>query len=141
VSDNLIICHMSDEPLPISVEDFIDHGRQHWGEALLRLSRHDAPHPSRAALTIGLPGEPSYLIDYLDDGAIHCDGSDYQWPPVVAWVASLLPAGTPRVVAFDTYTTMHVDVFPGMSEEQFVAGVVDHTAPDWSDDDPRWQWE
>lgn len=137
-----MICHMTGDPLPISIEGFIDQGRQRWGDALVRVSTSpNGPGPVRAALRIELPGEPGYLIDYFDNGAIQCEGSDYQWPPVVAWVASLLPSGTPRVVAFDTYTTMHVDVFPGMSEEQFVAGVVDHTAPDWSDDDPRWQWE
>ncbi|HEY0216755.1 MAG TPA: hypothetical protein VGC57_10225, partial [Cellulomonas sp.] len=76
-------------------------------------------------------------IDYWRDRtAITTDGTIPQRAEVAAWVRSLLPADAPRLIAFDTGWFSHVELVHGITAEDFLANVVDHSVPGWNEGDP-----
>jgi hypothetical protein len=51
----------------------------------------------------------------------------------------LIPDDFPRVIVADGDFSCHVELVPGITEEQFRASVVDHSVPGWNDGDPDLQ--
>jgi hypothetical protein len=86
---------------------------------------------------VSRPGEPGFLVELTSDlTTVRSDGTAHQDAEVAAWVRSLVPAPSVRLIGFDPSWTWHVELVPGASAEQVLGGRVDHSAPGWADGDP-----
>lgn len=130
---SIIITTPSSATFPFDADALDAAARLRWGTAA-RTSRG----PKMATtIHIKVDGHPGFRID-LHPGrdAISCDGGDQQQVEVAVWIRSLIPDDFPRVIAADEGWSCHVELVPGITEEQFRASVVDHSVPGWNADDP-----
>ena len=68
--------------------------------------------------------------------SINLDGPQEQNLATAAWLRSLMPVETPRVIAFDGAWTMHVELTHGCTAESLRGNCVDHSVPGWDARDP-----
>jgi hypothetical protein len=133
VTNHLLIAAPSSIALPMSAEELDAAALRRWGAAV-RI--YDEPGLA-TNIKIDVPGQSFFQIDYMDDlRSVHCDGTEQQQIEVALWVRSLLPDDFPRVLACDQAWTFHVDLVPGMTEDEFWAAIVDHSVDGWDAADP-----
>lgn len=129
----LIITAMQERALPLDADGLNAAARSRWGQAA-RVTPDDSWATN---IHIDEPGRPVYQFGLHRQGdAIYCDGDPDQKVEVAIWVRSLIPDDFPRVIAFEMDWSWHVDLVPGMTEEQFRPAMVDHSVPGWDADDP-----
>jgi hypothetical protein len=138
MGSGIIIAAVPLGPLPLAVADLVRAAAERWGE---HADVKENPLESLDAnIWLEIPGQTFFQIDYTKDhSAIHCDGTDEQNIEVALWVRSLIPDDFPRVIVADGDFSCHVELVPGITEEQFRASVVDHSVPGWNDGDPDLQ--
>lgn len=84
------------------------------------------------AVDVTPAGQPGFVVSLNSDfTSVHCDGTPEQAAAVAAAVAQVA-SGTSRLIAFDQSWGWHVDLHPGITPEQVLAGRVVHDEH-WSD--------
>jgi hypothetical protein len=88
----------------------------------------DEQSPVDVTAQIDRSGEPWFQIRHFrDGGGVSTDGTPDQAIEVMLWVRSVIPHESgKRVWAFDSMYNGHVELVPGMSEDDIKAGWVDH---------------
>lgn len=135
----VIIARPDQGELPIDLEKLVECAREQWGSAVG--VRHDPPGlHSVLTLDIDPPGEPFFHIDVMPDSkSINLDGTPEQNLAVAAWLRSLMPAQTPRIIVFDEAWTSHSELDFGGTAESLRTRAVDHSVPGWDTNDPDLQ--
>lgn len=133
--DALLITSPSGAPLPLTVGEFAAAFGAEWGE---RSWQAEATEEAAATFSVEPVGETAYSVSLARDGkSIWTNGLPEQNIRTAVWLRSLLREPAPRIIAFNSSWTWHVDLVPGITEAQFRASVVDHSVPGWDDDDPE----
>ncbi|VTR76639.1 hypothetical protein CHMI_01401 [Cellulomonas hominis] len=133
--NDLLIASPSGGALPISPEGLLNALHARW-PGHVRVS----DPTSGVALTawVDPAGESPFSISLNDAGTtMWVDGTPEQNRATAVWIRSLLPEPAPRVIAFDSGWTWHVDLVPGITGKTFDAAAVDHSLPGWDERDPE----
>jgi hypothetical protein len=132
--NDLVIASPSGGALPLSPEGLLDALAARW-PGRVRVSDPSAGVTLTAWIE---PEDGSPFSVSLNEArtTVWSDGTPAQNRETAVWVRSLLPESAPRVIAFDSGWTWHVDLVPGITGEAFAASVVDHSVPGWDEGDP-----
>lgn len=131
--NDLLIASPGGEALPLSPEDLLQALKTRW-PGRVRVSEPTTD----VALTAWVdPADESPFSVSLNEArtTVWSDGTPEQNRDTAVWIRSVLPEPAPRVIAFDSGWTWHVELVAGMTREAFDAALVDHSVPGWSEGD------
>jgi hypothetical protein len=99
-----------------------------FGAAAVLVERHETDSAIDVVAQVNRPGEPEFQIfHFRDGGAISTDGTAERAVEVMQWVRSLFPANPgAQIWAVDEMYNGHVELIPGMTNEQIESGWIDH---------------
>lgn len=83
-------------------------------------------------------GETGFHIDIYAE-TIGLDGTSEQNVRLAAWLRSLMPEDSPRLVVADGGVNVHAELPHGVTPEQVATSMVDHSVEGWDADDPQWR--
>lgn len=127
--DDLLIASPSGVPLPVTPERLLAAIEDRWPGR----THISTPSPN-VALTVWIEPEDDSAFSIslnADSTSIWSDGTPEQNVDTAVWIRSLLPDG-PRIVAFNSDWTWHVELVPGMTRETYATSVIDHSVPGWN---------
>lgn len=82
--------------------------------------------------------ETGFHIDIYDQ-TIGLDGTSEQNVRLAAWLRSLMPKESPRLVVADGGVNVHAELPHGVTPEQIATSMVDHSVEGWDVNDPQWR--
>ena len=133
----VIVASPSGAVLDVAAGDLMTLASAHWGAHAVTSHASELPNTA-VTIRVTPDDEPGFQIDLSADGrSVSADGTPQQNVEVAYLVNRALPAGRPRVIAFDQGWTVHVDLTADMTIDEVRSQLVDHTAPGWNDDDPE----
>lgn len=130
MSDGLIVTRVGNEPL-VDVHTLAG-ALQSVFPGDWRTWDGEGAWPMSWSIDICPPGQSGFLVSLGGDRTgVHCDGTDEQCAVVAAAVAQVA-SGTSRLIGCGGDWAWHVDLYPGITPEQVLAGKVVHDEH-WSD--------
>ncbi len=120
--------------LPITPEALVGACQDHWPNQTKAVS------PDAVSLTsieIHPDNDHMFGIRLFTGGQVlGLDGRPEQNVMVAAWLRSLMPADSQRIVVAQEGLGCHADLPFGVTPEQIASTMIDHTVLGWNDGDP-----
>ena len=125
---NMIIVSPDPVGFKLDLDVFQEASRAKFGQHATLVRTKNADSPVDVTTQVDRPGEPSFQIFHYRGGdMISTDGTGDRVLEVALWVRSLLPDDLGmRIWLVDQGYHGHVELVPGMTEEDVKSGWIDH---------------
>ncbi len=135
----MIVSRATRGRLPLELAQIEDAAVARWGDHV-HARRSTVVTNSALTLDVTPPGEPEFTIDVMADlESVNMDGTPEQNYDTAAWLRSLMPQDTPRVIVYDGAWTTHSELTHGATGDSLRHAAIKHDTPGWNANDPDLQ--